>query len=395
MNMSSNHRIFSRLTVVVAGVLVMTSLAACAGGDNAGDGVAAEDGGQSRALRVESLVLEPTTFREVIELTGSVEAANDAVLSAQANGSVVTLAELGRFVRAGETIAQLDSRLAEAAVRQARAQVDAARSASDLADDNLRRNEPLYRDSVISALEFENVRAQASQARANLAQSEAALSQSQEQLRNTRVVAPFSGTIEEHFVRRGEQISAGARVARIVSTGSVKITAGIPERYAGDITRGSDVVVDLKAYNGAGRRPATVTFVGGAVDPQSRTFPIEVEIANPDGSIKPEMVASVYVTRSEMGDVLVIPRPSMMREETGFMVYVVDRNGSVPRAERRVVYTGPSYGNEVVVSSGLVAGEEVVVLGQNNISEGDGLTVVEVHRSVESTGESSVPQPSL
>jgi membrane fusion protein, multidrug efflux system len=348
-------------------------------GDGETDGV--EDDETARALRVESLLLESREFQEVIEVTGAVEATDDAVLSAQANGSVVTLASLGQFVRAGQVVAQLDPRIPEAAVRQAQAQVDAARSASELAEDNLRRNEPLYRDSVISPLEFENVRSQASQARANLAQAEAALAQAREQLRNTRVTAPFSGTVEEHFVRRGEQITAGARVARIVSTARVKVRAGVPERYAGDVTRGTRVMVDLRAYDGIGRRPATVTFVGGAVDPQNRTFPIEVEIANPDGTIKPEMVASVYVTRSQIPDVIVLPRPALMREETGYMVYVVDRNGTIPRAERRAVSTGASYANEIVVSAGLAEGEEVIVLGQNNVSHGDPLNIVEMHQT--------------
>jgi membrane fusion protein, multidrug efflux system len=76
-----------------------------------------------------------------------------------------------------------------------------------------------------------------------------------------------------------------------------------------------------------------------------------------------------------------------MREETGFMVYVIDRNGTVPRAQRRVVQTGPSYGNEVVIASGLFNGDEVVVLGQNNLSEGDPVNVVEVHRSAASASE--------
>lgn len=386
--MIMNRYLSSPLTVA-AGILALVVFTGCNDG-NASSNEDVVDAERARAQRVESLVLEPREFREVIEITGSVEAFEDAVLSAQASGSVVTLAPLGRSVRAGEVIAQLDPRLAEAAVRQARAQADAARSAADLAEDNLRRNDPLYRDSVISALEFENVRSQASQARANLAQAEAALTQAQEQLRNTRVTAPFSGTVEEHFVRRGEQISAGARVARIVSTGRVRVKAGVPERYAGDITRGSNVVIDLKAYNGGGRRPGTVTFVGGAVDPLNRTFPIEVEIANPDGRLKPEMVASVYVTRSELPDVLVVPRPAIMREETGFMVYIVDRSGTTPRAYRRAVSTGPSYANEVVISTGLVAGDEVVVLGQSNLSEGDSVEIVEVHRSTEDAAQATV-----
>lgn len=369
----------SRYTAAAA--IAALLFAGCAGSD----GASSEEGGDqmARAVRVETLVLEPRAFDEVIEITGSVEALEDADLSAQSNGTIVTLRPLGTFVREGEVVAQLDPRIAEAAVRQARAQVESAQASYDLAADNLRRNEPLYQDSIISALEYENVRSQQSQARAGLAQAEAGLAQAQEQLRNTRIVAPFSGTVEQHFARRGEQVTAGMPVARVVSTGRVKVAAGVPERYAGDVSAGTPVSVDLKAYGGASRIPATITFVGGAVDPQSRTFPVEVEIPNPDGRIKPEMVATVFVTRAELSDVLVAPRPAVIREETGYTVYTVDRSGDVPRARRRGIVTGASYSNEVVLNAGVEPGEEIIVLGQNNVSEGDALNIEDVHDRVE------------
>lgn len=367
-------------TLTSAALAAILFLSACAGGEGASNGENDDD--RARAVRVETLVLEPRGFADVIEITGAVEALEDAVLSAQAGGSVMTLAPLGAVVGQGQVVAQLDPRVAEAGVRQAQAQVESARAAHELAADNFRRNEPLYRDSIISALEYENVRSQESQARANVAQAEAALAQAQEQLRNTRVTAPFSGTVEEHFVRRGEQVSPGQQVARVVSTGRVKVEAGVPERYAGDVTRGTPVQVSLNAYGG-GRTAASVTFVGGAVDPQSRTFPVEVEIPNPGGRIKPEMVATVYVTRAELQNVLVAPRPALMREETGFVVYVVDRTGARPVARRRNVVPGASYGNEVVLAAGVEPGEEIIVLGQTNVSEGDVLEILDVHERAE------------
>ena len=77
----------------------------------------------------------------------------------------------------------------------------------------------------------------------------------------------------------------------------------------------------------------------------------------------------------------------LIREESGFMVYTVDRSTSAPVAERRPVVTGSSYGNEVVIQSGLTDGDEVVVQGQNNVSQGERLDVVEVHQAVEATAE--------
>ncbi|MFW5972546.1 MAG: efflux RND transporter periplasmic adaptor subunit [Bacteroidota bacterium] len=363
-----------------AGILMLAVVLAGCSRSNGAENTAVASDDISRAVRVETLVLEPRLFEEVIEVTGSVEALEDAMLSAQASGTVMSLVNLGTFVRQGELVAQLDPRIAQAAVRQSQAQVEAARVSYELAADNFRRNEPLFADSIISALEFENVRAQHSQARASLAQAEAGLAQAQEQLRNTRVTAPFTGTVEERFVQVGEQISPGQAVVRVVSTDRVRVRAGVPERFAGDISRGTPVAVSLNAYGGASGIPAAVTFVGGAVDPQSRTFPIEVEIPNPEGRIKPEMVATLFVTRRQIEDAIVAPRPALMREEQGFVAYVVDRSSSAPSAEMRNVETGPSYANEVVIRSGLVRGEEIIVLGQNNVAAGDPLNIVEIHR---------------
>src|SRR5690606_12454683 len=126
-----------------------------------------------------------------------------------AAGTVISLVPLGARVGAGQAVAQLDPGTVRAAVEQAEAQLAAAQAAFDLAEDNLKRQEPLYRDSVISALEYQNVRAQYNQAQAQVNQARAGLSQAQEALKNTRVVTPWSGTVEAHFVETGEQVMPG------------------------------------------------------------------------------------------------------------------------------------------------------------------------------------------
>ncbi|MEX1055649.1 MAG: efflux RND transporter periplasmic adaptor subunit, partial [Rhodothermales bacterium] len=268
-------------------ILVVLPLLAACGGDG-GDAKGATETG--RVVRVETLVLSPTSFEDVVQVTGAVEAIDDAVLSAQSAGTVTSLAPLGRVVSAGQTVAQLDPFITRSTVDQTKAGVEAAEAQFELAEDNMTRNTPLYKDSVISAIEYENVRAQFNRAKADLARARAMMSQAEEQLRQTRVAAPFTGTVEERFVEIGEQVLPGRQIARIINTSRVKVTAGVPERYAADIRVGTPAQVDFSAYRGQPVQ-SRVSFVGSAINRDNRTFPVEILLENGSSVFKPEMVA--------------------------------------------------------------------------------------------------------
>lgn len=326
---------------------------------------------QRQKTRVETLVLEPTSFTDVIELTGSVEAIHDATLSAQASGTVISLAELGAFVEKGGRVAQLDSTEARAAVEQAQARYE-------LAKDRFERQQPLYQDSIITALEFEQVRSELTQARA-------ALSQAKEQLRNTRVTVPFSGTVEERLIQPGEQVAPGDPIARVIDVRPAKVVAGVPERYAGDIEKGTPVQIRFKTSR-IGERTGTITFVGSAIDPESRTFTIEATIPNRDRAIKPEMVTQLRVVRTTFDDALVIPRTAVVRDEQGTHVYVVEHTDTSAVAQKRDVALGPESGSRVVIESGLEAGTEVIIVGQNNVSPGEPVEITQQYDRVPAAG---------
>ena len=361
-------------------VALTVALAGCGGDENDAQGATTASENE-RLVRVETLVLEPTTFEDVIQITGNVDALDDATLSAQSAGTVTSLAPLGTYLTTGGTVAQLNPALARSAVAQSEGQVQAAQASFDLAEDNLQRQEPLYSDSVISAIEWENVRAQYNQARASLAQAEAALAQAQEQLRQTRVATPFGGRVEEHFVELGEQVTPGREIARVINTSRVKIVAGVPERYAADIHVGTPVLMDFRAYGGQPTR-GTVSFVGSAINPSNRTFPVEIIVENRENVLKPAMVANLKVTRQEIEDALVVPRDAIMRTEDGNVVYVVEQDENRSVAERRDVLLGSTFGGKVVVTN-LQAGDEVIVLGQTNITEGDAVQVMEQYGSAD------------
>ncbi len=362
----------------LAGVLfVALLLPGCAGSDNAEAPPEAEVAPEQtrRTVRVETIVVEPTEFVDVVEITGAVETPEDATLSAQTAGTVRALAPLGESVVKGQTVARLDASLARAAVEQARALVEMAEAQYAFAEDTYRRQEPLYRDSIISALEFENIRTQKNQALAQLNQARAALAQAEEQLGYTRITAPFSGTVEAHLVEVGEQVMPGTPVARVVDARTVKVAAGVPERYALDIRKGAPVEVGFNAY-GIPRRQAAVTFVGNVINPSNRTFPIEIVLDNGEEVLKPEMIAKVFVTRARLEDQLVVPQTAVLLDENGTTLFVVERTPEGPIARRRTVELGPSYGKRTVITEGLNPGDEVIVVGQSKVTDGDIVEIV-------------------
>ena len=329
-----------------------------------------------RQVRIETVFVNPSSFEDVIEITGTVEAYNDATVSAQVSGTINYRVQRGSYIGRNRVIALVDSTLMHAAYMQGMAQLEVARAQYDLAFDTFKRQEPLFQDSIISALEFETVRAQYNQATGQLSQAKAVVAQAREQLDNTRISSPFSGTVETYFAELGEQVAPGSPIVRIVNTQRVKIVAGVPERYANEIEKGTPVRVAFDNYGNA-ERSGIVSFVGNAINAMSRTFPIEIVLDNSDQSLKPEMVASLFLTRDEIEDVLVIPQAAVPLNEEGHSVFIVvpDNNGQLV-AERRTVTLGPSYDGNVVVETGLEAGDQVVVNGQYNLTSGDAVEVV-------------------
>lgn len=352
---------------VIAGLLV----ASCAPPADEVDAEAqAEADAEARAVPVVVAEATLSTFTDLVQLTGTVEANEDAILSAESSGTLRSLLPLGRSVSRGQVIAQIDAGLAASGVQQAEAGVAVARAQLDLAEDQFARQEPLYADSIISPLEFQSVRAQLASARAQYAQAEAALAQAREQHSRTRIVAPFSGVIEAHHAEIGEQVNPGMPVVRIVGTQSMKITAGVPERYAADIRMGTLVTITPQAY-GIESTTGTVSFVGRAIDTQSRTFPIEIRPDERDERFKPQMLVRLDISRRTLDDVVIVPLSSIVRDEGGTMTYVIRQEGNRMIARAQPVVLGATGRDEVVILQGIEPGDRVVILGQTTISDGE------------------------
>ena len=345
---------------------------------------------------VEVLELSPTSFNDIVELTGTVEAKQDVTVSAKTTGILESIVELGQTVSPGEIVARAEDDLLLAAVAQAEALVRNAKAALEIAEESFNRQQPLLADSIISPLEFSLLETTFQQAQSFVDQQEAFLKQAKSQLEYAYVRSPIAGKVETRYVEAGELLSPGTPILRLVDVRNVHVAAGIPERYAGEIEIGTPADISLPT---AGILPRTgrVVFAGSVIDPDSRSFEVHIDVNNADGKMKPEMIARLAILRLTIEDAIVIPGNTVTRTENGLSVFVVEQHDGNPVAQMRTVTLGAEYANQVVILNGLSAGERVVVRGQSTLGDGDLVTIDETYSELNEYGSpvmSSLSNPS-
>ena len=348
-----------------AGLLTLLVGALACGGDVEAGG-ASEVGvlveGSSRVINVEISTVETRDFVERISLTGTVVAGQDVTISAQESGVIRrVIVDKGATVTVGQALLEIDDAVL-------RSQVDEATAQASLATETWTRRKRLYEeDQVGSELAYLEAKYTAEQASARLATL-------QTRLGRTVIRAPIDGILETRLVEVGAMVNVGTDVARIVSLDPVKVVAGVPERYAQDVQVGASVttVFDVLDILSEG----TISYVGATVNARNRTFLVELEMPNPDGLIKPQMVANLGLVRQTVEGAIVIPQEALVRVEDGYVAFVVEGEGSDAVILFRAVELGSSQRNEVVIETGLTAGEQLIVVGQQQVTAGDRVNVV-------------------
>jgi RND family efflux transporter MFP subunit len=347
-----------------AALLVAASMAACGGAAQA-DGIEGEEGAGAfvRVINVEVTEVQPQNFVEEIRLTAVALANQDVQISAEESGVIrEILVDKGARVSEGQALFRIDDAVLSAQVAQVRA-------AAELAEETYARRRSLWEeDRMGSEIVYLEARAAAEQTAANLKVLE-------ERQARTVIRAPFEGVLESREVEVGTMVSPGMTVARVVDLNPVKVMAGVPERYASDVSVGTAATVTFDVLDGEGFE-ARIGYVGTTVERASRTFPIEIVLPNADGRIKPEMVASMSVIRRDLKDVVVVPQDALVRVEGGYVVFAAVEWEQGMVAEVRPVTVGPTQRDMVVIEAGIQSGERLIVVGQKSVADGDRVNIV-------------------
>jgi RND family efflux transporter MFP subunit len=354
---------FALASVLVAGVTV--SVVGCGPPDSAAASDA--EANDTTGVRIVNVGVTPVTPREFVDyvrLAGEVEALHDVTVSAEESGVISAFVVLkGAWVRRGQVIARIDDAVL-------RGQVDEARALADIADEQFERQRRLWEDEGIgSEIAYLQTRSAASAAAARHRTLAARLAR-------TEIKAPVSGVFDEKYVEVGELVSSGTHVARVVAVNEVKITGGVPERYGLDVVLGDSARITFDVLPGQ-EFIGTISFVGTSVNQSNRTIPIEIRLKNPGGVMKPSMLANIQVERVRLAGVIVVPQEVVQRTESGYQVFLVGDRDGLRVAAARPVELGASYGNQVVITSGLDDGEPLITTGYRSVDDGSLIRVVD------------------
>jgi membrane fusion protein (multidrug efflux system) len=285
--------------------------------------------------------------------------ANESVDISSKTSNIVTAVRFrdGERVRQGQVLVQLDDATTRADVAAAQATLTESQSQFD-------RARELLATQVVSKSQFE-------QLEATLKANRARLQAAQARLEDTVIRAPFSGRVGLRRVSVGTLISPGDVITTLDDTSVIKLDFSVPENFVATVREGLPVRATAPAFPGrsfAGK----VASIDSRVDINTRSVTVRALLANEDGALKSGMFLNVSLSKDER-EAIVIPEEALTPEAEKQFVFIVAEG----RALRREVRIGGRRPGSVEVSSGLQAGDNVVVEGTQKIRDGSPVSATE------------------
>ena len=299
------------------------------------------------------IVLKDTSLKEVIQITGTIQAEESVDLRAEMSGKITkVLFKEGSTVKQGDVLVKIND-------EELKAQYNRANARLKLAQEQEYRQKVLLNKEAISQQEYDivNTELQSMKAEAELLKA---------QLAKTEIKAPFTGHLGLRMISVGDYISPTSTITKIVKDDQVKITFSIPEKYASHMRPNAEIM--FSTDGNAKKYKASVYALEPSIDENTRTLSIRA-IAKNDGSLISGSFCKVELEMSEIQNAILVPNESLIPILKGKKVFIA-KNG---KASEVIVKTGLRTDRFVQITEGLKAGDTLVTSGIMSIKEGSSL----------------------
>ncbi len=177
------------------------------------------------------------------------------------------------------------------------------------------------------------------------------------------------------MLKAGELASPGMQLIQLVNLKQLKVLADISERYLNSIEKGDKVTLQFPAFPDI-EKEVTIKRVGQVINPQSRTFEIEMHVPNNDENLKPNIISTVLINDFTSDSALVVPSIIIKEDNKGSYLYkaVAGPEGTF-RSLKTYVIPQMYYQEESMIKEGISSGDRVVTTGYTLISDGVGLDI--------------------
>jgi membrane fusion protein, multidrug efflux system len=326
----------------------------------------------AKAILVGIDTIQTETFTHYIELQGNVESESVSYITPRAGGGQVRAIYIkrGDRVKRGQLILQLDNTLIKQSAAAASQNIETLKSQAALAKSVYEKQKNLWEQNIGSEIQLmtakTNADAMASQLKAAMEQ----LGMVKDQLAFTSIYSDVDGVAEEVNVKVGELFMGPGQI-KIVNTTKLKLTAQVPENYAGKVKVGTELTLTFPDIQKTISNKVNV--LGNVIDPLNRSFYIESKLPV-DNNFRPNLLAQVKIKDYEKKDAISIPVNLLQNDEKGKFVYVAVMEGGKLFTRKKMVSTGEFYGNNIEVLSGLAAGDILISEGYQSIYDGQLIT---------------------
>jgi membrane fusion protein, multidrug efflux system len=300
---------------------------------------------------------EYINFDNKFTANGNFEAINEIELASDIAGRITQLlVKEGSYVKAGQTIAVVDSEVLRADLQAEKARVDQARQ-------DLDRYEKAFATGGVTQKQVDDMQLQVETLQSKY-------SQAHKKLNDTQIKAPVNGMVNQRFAEVGTYLSPGTKVIEIVDITKLKLVVSVSESQIVQLSVGDKVDVTSNVFPET-KYPGKVTFIAAKGD-ATLNYPVEIEIQNVKGKeLKAGMYGSAKFNLPEQTPLMLIPRPAFTGGVNSNQIFVLE-NG---KARVRKVVAGRTFGNQVEIREGITKGETVITSGQVNLIDGTEVTV--------------------
>ncbi|MTI39950.1 efflux RND transporter periplasmic adaptor subunit [Fulvivirga lutimaris] len=300
-----------------------------------------------------------TNFDHYVELQGNVTTEQNVLIYPEAAGTLLKVyVKKGQRVSKGQMLASIDDGGMSSQLVQMETQLA-------LAETTFKRQERLWEQKIGTEIQY-------LQAKANYESLENNVKQFKGQLSKFSIRAPFSGIIDDVIKDQGTVVAPagpGSEVFRIVNLSDMYIEVDVPESYIANVVPGKAVKVFFPILNRT--IESKVRQTGNYINPNNRSFTVEVPVPNADGKIKPNMTAKVHINDYNNPEAILIPQ-SIVSENAEGEQYAYIASGvkdNVGTAKKNIITTGKTQGDFVEVLSGLKAGDNIIEEGARSVKD--------------------------
>jgi membrane fusion protein, multidrug efflux system len=332
-----------------------------------------------RMVPVTTEALKHQPFSHFIKVNSSVEAVREATISPEINGQIKRIeVEKGQRVNAGQVVARLNTSVIESNIQEVKTSLQLARTVYE-------RQQSLWEQEIGSEIQY-------LEAKNNYESLQTRLKTLESQMDMAVIRAPVPGIVDQIFAKEGELAMPGMPVMHIIDLGLLYINSDLSESFLPVVGTGEEVILRFPAFPDFEER-VTVHRVGHMINPENRTFRMQLRITNPGERFKPNMVATVGVRTFHTDSALVVPSILVKQDTQGHFVYIATESETHGLVARKA-YIERGYDSEgrSMIRSGLHPGDRVIRQGHNQVSEGARIRETNQTAGLEATINDSIPE---